>query len=213
VSPDGDSVYVASRLSSSVSHFSLAPEGQITFQRCYANDSSQGCVDLPGEPLTGANGVAVSPDGDSVYVTSFGSNTVSHFFRARPGAAAGGAGGGGGGGGGGAGTAFSCGGKPATLIGTPGNDDLAGTTGPDVIVGLEGNDIVRGLGGPDVICGGPGRDNIYGGGGKDRLIGNRGRDRLFGGPRADNLNGGPGFDRCRGGPGGDRFRRCEVAIQ
>src|SRR4030095_10153734 len=62
----------------------------------------------------------------------------------------------------------TCNGKPATIVGTDGGDDLKGTQGPDVIVGLGGNDInIKGLGGNDVICGGKGAGFLRGSWGKD----------------------------------------------
>ena len=80
-----------------------------------------------------------------------------------------------------------CFGRPATLVGTPGNDTLRGTAGNDVIVALAGNDRIDGRGGNDRICAGPGRDTLHGG---------PGNDRLDGGPGTDVLNGGAGRDRC-----------------
>jgi DNA-binding beta-propeller fold protein YncE len=85
-SPDGGSLYVVSPASRTLSHYFIAkPGGQITYDGCLGNDASQGCADLPGAPLTGAAGVAVSPDGASVYVASQGANTVSHYFVSKPG--------------------------------------------------------------------------------------------------------------------------------
>jgi DNA-binding beta-propeller fold protein YncE len=85
VSPDGKSVYVSSYYGDSIAHFfRSSPGGQIGYDGCLANDGTQGCVDLPGAPLDGANGVAVSPDGTSVYVTSLGSDSVAHFARNGP---------------------------------------------------------------------------------------------------------------------------------
>ena len=125
-----------------------------------------------------------------------------------------------------------CGGKTATIAGTPGSDTLVGTSGRDVIIGLGGNDRIRGSRGTDVICGGSGRDRIGGGSGNDRLgggsgkdrlsgnsgkdrvsgnsgndslSGNRGNDSLNGGSGRDNLNGGSGRDRLKGGSGRDRL--------
>jgi Ca2+-binding RTX toxin-like protein len=89
----------------------------------------------------------------------------------------------------------TCNGKPATIVGTDGGDDLKGTQGPDVIVGLGGNDInIKGLGGNDVICGGKGADFLWGSWGKDTLLGQAGRDAF---------DGGNGKDRCEGGKGKD----------
>jgi Ca2+-binding RTX toxin-like protein len=59
--------------------------------------------------------------------------------------------------------AATCGGSPAQIVGTPGNDRIVGTAGPDVIQALEGDDVIRGLGGSDHICGGDGGDIIYAG--------------------------------------------------
>jgi Ca2+-binding RTX toxin-like protein len=103
------------------------------------------------------------------------------------------------GGGPGGGPTPTCGGKAATIVGTPGADTLSGTPNPDVIVGLGGNDVLKGLGGKDRICGGPG---------KDKLLGGAGADLLNGGPGADRINGGPGKDRCNGGPGVDKVSNC-----
>ena len=83
VSPDGRSLYVASSTSSSISFFSVAAQGQLTFQGCLSDNAIPGCVDPPGEPLKGADAVAVSPDGGSVYVTGSGNGTVAHFFRTK----------------------------------------------------------------------------------------------------------------------------------
>jgi RTX calcium-binding nonapeptide repeat (4 copies) len=88
----------------------------------------------------------------------------------------------------------TCNGKPATIVGTDGSDDLGGTQGPDVIVGLGGNDFTNGRHGNDVICGGDGADYIDGGLGEDRLLGQAGRDAL---------SGHKGKDRCEGGKGID----------
>jgi Tol biopolymer transport system component len=131
-----------------------------------------------------------------------------------------------------------CGGRDATVVGTPANDTLNGTSGVDVIAGLGGNDTIRAAGGDDIVCGASGRDVIGGGGGNyrlsggsgnDRLGGGRGNDRLTGGSGSDRLAGGPGRDRlnagagrdrldggtgrdtCRGGPSRDSGRRCEVS--
>jgi DNA-binding beta-propeller fold protein YncE len=85
VSPKGDSVYVASSTNDSVAHFFRGPDGALTYDGCVANTAAQGCADLPGAPIGGATGVAVSPDGKSVYVAAGTSNSVSHFFRAPQG--------------------------------------------------------------------------------------------------------------------------------
>jgi hypothetical protein len=141
-----------------------------------------------------------------------------------------------GGGGGGTGTPPKCGGRTATIVGTPGPDTIIGGRRRDVIVGLAGNDRIRGGGGNDLICSGSGRDRVLGGRGNDRISGGTrndrlagesgrdivsgnsgndvlgggsGRDRLSGGSGRDRLNGGASFDICRGGRNRDSATRCE----
>ena len=93
----------------------------------------------------------------------------------------------------------ACAGRAATLVGTPGDDNLKGTKGNDVIDAGRGNDKIKGNKGKDRICGRGGRDRISGGGGKDRLRGGGGPDRI---------RGGGGADRCKGGRGKDKLRSC-----
>jgi Ca2+-binding RTX toxin-like protein len=88
-----------------------------------------------------------------------------------------------------------CGGRPATAIGSQGDDRIAGTRGADVILGLGGKDTISGLRGNDLLCGGPGNDKLRGGPGKDKLFGQQGKDKLRGGPGHDKLIGGPGKDK------------------
>jgi Ca2+-binding RTX toxin-like protein len=63
----------------------------------------------------------------------------------------------------------TCLGKPATIVGTDGNDTLTGTDGNDVIAGLGGDDVITSGGSDewDLICGGDGNDVVIvtGGGG------------------------------------------------
>ncbi len=99
-------------------------------------------------------------------------------------------------------TEFECFGHAATIVGTPGNDELFGTEGDDVIVGLAGNDLIRGGGGNDIICGGPGRDRLFGEAGSDILAGGAGRDRLNGGTDSDFRD----DDSCAQG---ERVKLCE----
>ncbi len=112
-------------------------------------------------------------------------------------------------------TTLYCGGKPATIVGTTGNDFLVGTDGPDVIVALGGHDTIYGKAGADLICGGHGHDRIFGGigndtifafNGADHLQGGYGYDTLYGGKGPDTLWGGDGRDVLKGGPGTDVLR-------
>ena len=72
VSPNGASLYAVS--DGTISHLFANPtQGQISWDGCVSDDGSGGtCADVPGSgtPLAGANVVAVSPDGASVYTVS-----------------------------------------------------------------------------------------------------------------------------------------------
>lgn len=135
----------------------------------------------------------------------------------------------------------TCHGKPATIVGTEGNDVIQGTEGRDVIWGGGGDDTIDGGLGSDVICGGPGNDVIHGGRGndlvdggpgEDRVMGDLGDDRVLGGPGnrdevagdlgIDVVDGGPGnedlvhgdygFDRMSGGPGSGDIASFATAV-
>jgi Ca2+-binding RTX toxin-like protein len=95
-----------------------------------------------------------------------------------------------------------CGGKPADIVGTDGDNILFGTGNADVIVGRRGD---------DYIDGGKGRDRICGNRGGDLLYGRPGSDPFVSGGRGDDLvNGGKGRDFCKGGFGHDRKLNCEL---
>lgn len=118
----------------------------------------------------------------------------------------------------------------ATILGTPGANNLNGTNGPDIIAGLGGNDTINGLNNNDIICGGEGRDTINGGNGIDQLFGDPGNDTLSGNNGNDTLDGGPGSDTlsgnngddtldgggdtdsCNGGRGDDTAPNCEAVV-
>lgn len=78
-----------------------------------------------------------------------------------------------------------CQGHRATMVGTPGDDQLVGTQGPDVIAARAGHDVVRGVRGNDLLCGGRGDDLVRGGKGDDGMEGGGGADRLLGGKGFD----------------------------
>ncbi|MGZ8578239.1 MAG: calcium-binding protein [Actinomycetota bacterium] len=91
--------------------------------------------------------------------------------------------------------------RKATIVGTPGNDQLRGTPGRDVIVGKAGDDTIRGLKGADWVCGGGGNDTIAGGRGIDLLFGDKGDDDIAGQRGAYNqILPGLGDDLVDGGP-------------
>lgn len=103
-----------------------------------------------------------------------------------------------------------CLGRPVTMVGTPGDDELSGGLGRDVFLGLGGDDEFQGSLNEDRACGGPGDDHLIGGPERDRLAGGAGHDELHGEGGDDALDGGRGSDECLGGPGTDAFRRCEA---
>jgi CSLREA domain-containing protein len=103
-----------------------------------------------------------------------------------------------------------CLGRPVTIVGTPGPDDLSGGLGRDVFLGLGGDDVFQGSLDDDRACGGNGDDRLIGGPGDDRSTGNGGNDVLLGEGGDDLLIGGLGADVCRGGGGRDIIRRCET---
>jgi Ca2+-binding RTX toxin-like protein len=87
-----------------------------------------------------------------------------------------------------------CWGRPATIVGTPGDDQLVGTTGPDVIAGRGGDDFIKGLQGNDLLCGDGGDDFLSGGKGNDRIDSGSGNNGFSGDEGDDVLQGGPGPD-------------------
>ncbi len=107
---------------------------------------------------------------------------------------------------------YECFGRPATILGTAGDDVISGTAGDDVIVTFGGDDVVNAKKGRDRICLGPGadranagkgRDRIDGGWGADDIDGDGGNDVLWGRDGGDTLVGNAGDDRVYGGDGGD----------
>lgn len=93
-----------------------------------------------------------------------------------------------------AGAVPTCNGKPATIVGTSGDDEIEGTAGPDVVVAGAGRDTFYDLGGDDTICGGPGDDELDGGAGNDWVSGGPGNDHLTAQYGTDRLLGDDGDD-------------------
>jgi len=84
ISADGDNVYVAAAASSALDVFTRNPSTGALTQAgdgsgCLADSPLAGCT--TGLQLGGANAVAVSPNGDNVYVTSLLSNSLTTFTR------------------------------------------------------------------------------------------------------------------------------------
>jgi len=81
VSPDGKSVYVVSLDGDAITRFDRKPDGSLVYKSCFANARAHGCRELPHDSLGGADAVAVSPDGESVYVGSLGGDSITRFKR------------------------------------------------------------------------------------------------------------------------------------
>jgi RTX calcium-binding nonapeptide repeat (4 copies) len=90
--------------------------------------------------------------------------------------------------------AKSCGGRTATIVGTPGDDLLIGKRSSDVIYGGGGDDYIDGGdGGEPLLEGGPGSDTVLEGTGIDHADGGPGdRDIFRGDSGIDHLSGGEG---------------------
>jgi fibronectin-binding autotransporter adhesin len=90
ISPDDRGVYVPALLSSSIAIFTRTPAtGQLEQASgttgCVANAKGVGCA--RGRALTGAEGVAVSPGGTTVYAVSLAPGSIDVFDRTGPTAA------------------------------------------------------------------------------------------------------------------------------
>jgi DNA-binding beta-propeller fold protein YncE len=84
VSPNGASVYVASNISDSVSHFVADPAGKklLSWQGCISDDGTGGsCKRVPsrGTPLRQVEALAISPDGKTLYAASPGTSSLTWF--------------------------------------------------------------------------------------------------------------------------------------
>src|SRR6266542_3470455 len=82
-SPDGKSVYVTSLLGDAIVRFDRdTTTGALTPQGCIADAGISGCgVGVTQQGLDTATGVAVSPDGKSVYVASQADTAIVRFDR------------------------------------------------------------------------------------------------------------------------------------
>jgi hypothetical protein len=87
VSPDDRSVYVSAMSgptvnggAGAITSFGRATDGSLTPRGCFADGGRHDCAAPPLESLNSPASVAVSPDGRSVYVGSYG-RTVSIFDR------------------------------------------------------------------------------------------------------------------------------------
>ena len=84
MSPDNKSVYAASYIADSVTHFFRGTDdGELAYDGCLNNDGASGCVNVPAEPFGAPVDVEVSADGKSVYAVSL-DDSIAHMFRSGP---------------------------------------------------------------------------------------------------------------------------------
>ncbi|MBE9070379.1 DUF4347 domain-containing protein [Leptolyngbya cf. ectocarpi LEGE 11479] len=76
IAPDGQQVYVVSLVDSSLTVLDRDTSGNLTFRRTFTDGVLGG-----GDELAGASGVAVSPDGTQVLVTSHTDGAITVFDR------------------------------------------------------------------------------------------------------------------------------------
>jgi DNA-binding beta-propeller fold protein YncE len=81
VSRDGKSVYAAALHGDAVTRFDRLSNGALAYKGCIANQGENGCQRPPHNALAGADALAVSPDGRSVYVAAFRDDAVVGFDR------------------------------------------------------------------------------------------------------------------------------------
>ena len=83
VAPDDRDLYVVSRFSQAIAHFRIGSGGTLSYVGCQG-DPQYGCAPMPArEPLYDPVGLAVSPDGNDVYVLTY--DAVVHLKRAGDG--------------------------------------------------------------------------------------------------------------------------------
>ncbi len=83
ISPDGKSVYVVTQGSNNaVVEFSRDLEtGLLIEEGCISHESTSACATNEAKGLNQPYGVAVSPDGENVYVASYGDESIAEFSR------------------------------------------------------------------------------------------------------------------------------------
>ena len=80
ISPDGSQLFVTSAVESAVTVFDRDQFGNITFRETIRDGSDVGSI-AGSELLAGAFGVEVSPEGDQVFVTGLGDDSLTVFSR------------------------------------------------------------------------------------------------------------------------------------
>jgi DNA-binding beta-propeller fold protein YncE len=81
IAPDGRAVYVASQVGT-VTRFAVTPGGRLAFSGCIGDDGLSGCAPAPRRLLAGATGLAVAPDGRTLYVAAKGADAIVELSTA-----------------------------------------------------------------------------------------------------------------------------------
>jgi DNA-binding beta-propeller fold protein YncE len=84
VSPDGSAVYVGAE--DGVTRFKREPHGVLKERECISGTGDGGCKRAAHDSLRDAYGIAVSPDGGSIYASSYEADAISRFKRRASGA-------------------------------------------------------------------------------------------------------------------------------
>jgi DNA-binding beta-propeller fold protein YncE len=84
VAPDGSAVYAGSE--DSITSFKRGPNGGLTYRECIADERIAGCKLAPHESVHYAYGIAVSPGGESIYLSSYRADSITRFTRRANGA-------------------------------------------------------------------------------------------------------------------------------
>ncbi len=81
ISPDGTSAYSANRASSMISQYDRDPStGKLTFKTCWQDTGGVLCGKL-ADGLAGVTGLAISPDGGSLYAAANSDDALVYFSR------------------------------------------------------------------------------------------------------------------------------------
>jgi DNA-binding beta-propeller fold protein YncE len=86
VSPEGASVYAASGLDDAIVRFDRAADGALSNPSCISDVGDPAGCGATAQGLNSVSGIAVSPDGASVYGISFLDDAIVRFDRAADGA-------------------------------------------------------------------------------------------------------------------------------
>ncbi len=72
-----DTVYVSSLTKAAITWFDRGPDGSLTFAGCIAEDGDSECLDAATDSMKGAHGMAVSADGETLYLAATGNGEVA----------------------------------------------------------------------------------------------------------------------------------------